>query len=83
MSNKETAKLMAELSKGPVTVTPEYTDRLQRAKTMNNYHNDTTINIRLPIELKKKMQAAAELELLSLTSYIKQLAKKDAKRLGL
>jgi uncharacterized protein (DUF1778 family) len=50
---------------------------------MNNYHNDTTINIRLPIELKKKMQAAAELELLSLTSYIKQLAKKDAKRLGL
>jgi hypothetical protein len=50
---------------------------------MSNYHNDTTINIRLPIELKKKMQAAAELELLSLTAYIKLLAKKDAKRLGL
>jgi predicted DNA-binding protein len=50
---------------------------------MNNYHNDTTINIRLPIELKKRMQAAAELELLSQTAYIKRLMAKDAKRLGL
>jgi hypothetical protein len=50
---------------------------------MNNYHNDKVLHVRMPEEMKKRVQAAADLELLNLTTYVKRVLAADAKRLGL